>query len=122
MMALIQLFTYSFMKAFATSILLSLSLVTMRPATAHAQGLPLLPARLVVRPLTRYLAATLHLTHKQADAVQRALRNRPARPLAPEDLTLSLSPVLTPEAQERLQALQNNAAAYQALCYLAARH
>ena len=117
------------MKSFTLAASLLLTVLAMRPAQAHSQAATrLIPhgfclfGRPAARPLTRYLAATLHLTHKQADAVQRALRNRPARPLAPEDLTLSLSPVLTPEAQERLQALQNNAAAYQALCYLAARH
>lgn len=113
------------MKVLATTILLLLSLTATRPAEAHLSGLPHLPllhCRPGARPLTRYLAATLHLTHKQAHAVQRALRNYPTRSLAPEDLGVSLGPVLTPEAQERLQVLQTNATTYQTLHYLAARH
>jgi hypothetical protein len=113
------------MKALSTALLLLLSLASVRPAEACLPGhyqLPLVFARPAVRPLTRYLAAVLHLTPRQATAVQRALRSCPARQLAPEDLTLSLSPVLTPEAQERLQSLQNNATNYRALYYLAARH
>jgi hypothetical protein len=113
------------MKALFTSILLVVSLAAVRPVEARLPSrcqLPLVFARPAVRPLTRYLAAVLHLTPKQATAVQRALRNCPAHSLAPEDLTLSLSPVLTPEAQERLQSLQNNATNYRALYYLAARH
>jgi hypothetical protein len=113
------------MKSLSTAILLLLSLAAIRPAEARLPGrgqLPLIFGRPAVRPLTRYLAAMLHLTPKQANAVQQALRQRPARPLAPEDLTLSLNTVLTPEAQERLQSLQNNATSYRALSYLAARH
>ncbi len=105
--------------------MLLVGLAAASPAEAHSrsrQQFPLLPTRSGARPLTRYLAAVLHLTRRQATAVQQALRTCPARPLAPEDLTLSLSPVLTPEAQERLQALQNNATTYRALCYLTARH
>ncbi len=113
------------MKILATSILLFLSLAATRPAEAHLRRLPHLPllhCRPGARPLTRYLAATLHLTHKQARAVQQALRTYPAHSLAPENLTLSLSPVLTPEAQERLQELQDDVTTYKALYYLAARH
>ena len=93
--------------------------------TAHAQGLPSAtpaPARPAVRPLTRYLAATLRLSPKQAAAVQQALRTRQAHTLAPEELTASLSPVLSPDAQERLQSLQEDATTYRALYYLAAQH
>ena len=112
------------MKALSTITLL-LSLVAARPAAAHIRSLPqlaLVPSRPVVRPLTRYLAAVLHLSPRQAAAVQQALRSYPARSFAPEDLALSLSPVLAPEAQLRLQSLQSDVTTYRALCYLAARH
>jgi hypothetical protein len=113
------------MKISVTTILLLFSLATTRPAEAHWRGLhqlPLLLCRPGARPLTRYLTATLHLTHKQAVAVQRALRSHTATRLTPEQLTLSLSPVLSPEAQEQLLDIQANAASYQTLAYLTTRH
>jgi hypothetical protein len=74
------------------------------------------------RPLVRYLTATLRLTPAQVVAVQQALRTELPRPLVPEQLVQRLSPVLGPEAQERLQALQTNVDSYRTLYYLAARH
>ena len=84
--------------------------------------MPVAAARPTVRPLTRYLAAMLRLSPKQAAAVQQALRNRPAGTLAPEDLTASLTPVLSLDAQQRLQSLQGDVTTYRALYYLAGRH
>ncbi len=89
------------------------------PQVPPAAGLP---SRPTTRPLVRYLTATLRLTPTQAAAVQQVLRTETPRPLAPEQLAQSLSPVLSPEAQERLQALQNSVDSYQRLYYLAARH
>jgi len=86
---------------------------------APAAGQPATPG---TRPLVRYLTATLHLTPAQAAAVQQALRTESPRPLLPEQLAQSIGPVLSLEAQERLQSLQANAAAYRTLYYLAARH
>ncbi len=113
------------MKALLTTTFLLLGLCLAGPISVHAQSqlpLPVAATRPTVRPLTRYLAATLRLTPKQAVAVQQALRNRPARTLAPEDLTASLTPVLSPDAQERLQSLQGDVTTYRTLYYLAARH
>lgn len=117
------------MKSFVLAASLLLSTLATRPAQAHTQA----PARLVprgfclfarptVRPLTRYLAATLRLTPKQAVAVQRTLHKHTSKRLAPESLSLSLSPVLSPEAQQQLLDMQQNAASYQTLVYLTARH
>ena len=113
------------MNGMLTRALFVFGLLAAGSVAAHAQGLPTAtpaPARSTVRPLTRYLAATLRLSPKQAAAVQQALRNRTTRTLAPEDLTASLSPVLSPDAQERLLSLQEDASTYRALYYLGARH
>lgn len=113
------------MKALFTTLLL-LGIFAAGPVRAHAQGQPPLPlaapARPAVRPLARYLAAVLRLTPAQTVAVQLALRNSAPYPLAPETLLGCLSPVLSLEAQQRLQSLQNDATTYRALHYLAARH
>jgi len=113
------------MKHLFTTAFLLLNLVLASSPSAHAQG-PLAgpPAapRPTVRPLTRYLAATLHLSPQQAAAVQQALRNQLARPLAPEALLVSLGPVLSLDAQQRLQSLQGDVATYRTLYDLAARH
>lgn len=109
---------------FATTFL-CLSLLAASAVSAHAQGLPtttVAATHPTVRPLTRYLAAMLRLTPKQAADVQEALRTRPVRTLAPEDLTVSLSPVLNLDAQQRLQSLQTDVTTYRALYYLATRH
>lgn len=79
-------------------------------------------ARPGARPLVRYLTATLRLTPAQVAAVQQVLRTEVPRPLVPEQLTQRLEPVLSPEAQERLHALQTNVDSYRTLYYLAARH
>lgn len=79
-------------------------------------------ARPGARPLVRYLTATLRLTPAQVVAVQQVLRTEAPRPLVPEQLAQRLEPVLGPEAQERLHALQTNVNSYRALYYLAARH
>lgn len=116
------------MKSFATAAALLLTVLATRPAPAHTAPTGLVPhgfslfARPTVRPLTRYLAATLRLTPKQAAAVQRTLHSRAAKRLAPEDLSLSLSPVLSPEAQQQLLDMQQNAASYRTLVSLTARH
>lgn len=91
---------------------------TLRQA-APATGRPATPG---ARPLVRYLTATLRLTPTQAAAVQQALSTESPRPLLPEQLAQNIGPVLSLEAQERLQSLQANAAAYRTLYYLAARH
>lgn len=117
------------MKSFAIAASLLLTALATRPALAQPQA----PARLVprsfclfgrptARPLTRYLTATLRLTPKQAATVQRTLHGHAAKRLAPEQLALSLSPVLSPEAQLQLLDMQENAASYQTLSYLTARH
>ncbi|MGI4866661.1 MAG: hypothetical protein ACRYFZ_22255 [Janthinobacterium lividum] len=108
-----------------TRALLVFGLLAAGSFSVHAQSqfpIPAAFARPTVRPLTRYLAAMLRLSPKQAAAVQQALRNRPDHTLAPEDLTASLSPVLSLDAQERLLSLQGNATTYRALYYLAAQH
>lgn len=113
------------MKSLLTTALLLVSLLGAGSVLARLPGqvpLPLVAARPAVRPLTRYLAAVLRLTPKQAAAVQQALRTSAPQPLAPEALALCLSSVLSLEAQERLQTLQNDATTYRALYYLAARH
>jgi hypothetical protein len=94
------------------------------PAPALPQVPPAAPApcRPGARPLVRYLTATLRLTPTQVAAVQQALRTDMPRSLVPEQLAQSLSPVLSPEAQERLHALQTNVDSYRTLYYLAARH
>lgn len=115
------------MKYFALAAALLLAALAAGPAQAHA----LAPTRLAprgfylfgrptARPLTRYLAATLRLTPRQAVAVQRTLHGHAAKRLAPEQLALSLGPVLSPEAQQQLLAMQENAASYQTLAYLTA--
>ena len=114
------------MKSLLATVLLLTSVLATRPTLAH----PFAPARAIpqaagvarVRPLTRYLAAMLRLTPKQAAAVQQALRTHRSHSLTPEELRLNLELVLSLEAQQRLQALQTNATSYQMLAYLAARH
>ncbi|HET9502645.1 MAG TPA: hypothetical protein VFO93_03840 [Hymenobacter sp.] len=91
----------------------------VRPQVPLAAMGPLRPG---ARPLVRYLTATLRLTPAQAVAVQQALRTEVPRPLVPEQLAQRLEPVLSPEAQERLHALQTNVDSYRTLYYLAARH
>lgn len=90
-------------------------------AQAHVRLAPT-AERPAVRPLTRYLAATLHLTPTQATAVQERLRAHPLQAPAPEELVAVLEPVLSYEAQSHLAALQNNATSYQTLFYLTTRH
>lgn len=116
------------MKSFALAASLLLTVLATRPAQAHPQtATRLIPrgfclfGRPAVRPLTRYLTATLHLTHKQAADVQRTLRGHSTKRLSAERLSLSLSPVLSNEAHEQLLAMQENAASYQTLSYLATR-
>lgn len=92
------------------------------PALALPQAPSAVAARPGARPLVRYLTATLRLTPTQVAAVQQVLRTEMPRPLVPEQLTLHLEPVLSPEAQERLHALQTNVDSYRTLYYLAARH
>jgi len=92
------------------------------PALALPQAPSAVAARAGARPLVRYLTATLRLTPAQVVAVQQALRTETPRPLAPEQLTQRLEPVLSPEAQERLHTLQTNVDSYRTLSYLAARH
>jgi hypothetical protein len=117
------------MKSFAIAASLLLTVLATQPVLARTQA----PTRLIprgfclfgrptARPLTRYLAATLRLTPRQAAAVQRTLHGHAAKRLAPEQLALSLSPVLSAEKQQQLLAMQENAASYQALVYLTARH
>ena len=116
------------MKFFALIASLMLILLASPPTQAHK----LTPTRLVprhfhlfgrssLRPLTRYLTATLRLTPKQAVAVQRTLHGHATKHFAPEQLSLSLSPILGVEAQQQLLAMQENAASYQTLAYLATR-
>jgi hypothetical protein len=117
------------MKSFAIAASLLLTLLATRPAAAYTLASNrLIPrgfclfGRPTVRPLTRYLTATLRLTPKQAVAVQRSLHKHTAKRLAPEQLALSLGPVLSLEAQQQLLAIQENAASYHTLTYLTARH
>ncbi|TVT39442.1 hypothetical protein FNT36_17495 [Hymenobacter setariae] len=117
------------MKSFVLAATLLLTGLATRPAQAHTlASTRLVPrgfclfGRPTVRPLTRYLVATLHLTHRQAVAVQRTLHGHAAKRLAPEQLSLSLGPVLSPEVQEQLLAMQENAASYRTLTYLTAHH
>jgi hypothetical protein len=117
------------MKSVAVAALLLFALVATRPAQAHAlASTRLIPrgfclfGRPAARPLTRYLTATLRLTPKQAAAVQRRLHGHATKRLAPEQLALSLSPLLSPEEQQHLLDIQQNAASYRTLTYLTARH
>ena len=130
MLATLPLFNrYRTIKKYVTFLLLlsgvaGSRLVVAGPAPVRPQ-VPLAavgPIRPGARPLVRYLTATLRLTPAQAVAVQQALRTETPRPLAPEQLTQRLEPVLSPEAQERLHALQTNVDSYRTLYYLAARH
>lgn len=117
------------MKSFALATSLLFTVLATCPAQAHPQvATRLIPrgfclfGRPAVRPLTRYLAATLRLTPKQAANVQRTLRSHTAKRLGPEQLSLSLSFVLSAEAQQKLLDMQENAASYQTLSYLTTRH
>ena len=91
-----------------------------------ALTLPQVPSAVAARPgarlLVRYLTATLRLTPAQVAAVQQALRTEVPRPLVPEQLAQRLEPVLSPNAQEHLHALQTNVDSYRTLYYLAAPH
>ena len=117
------------MKSFTLAALLLLTGLATNPALAHNQA----PTRLIprgfclfgrpaARPLTRYLAATLRLTPKQAATVQRTLRRHTAKRLGPEQLSLSLSFILSAEAQQQLSDMQGDAASYRTLSYLTTRH
>lgn len=117
------------MKSFTLAASLLLTVLATRPAQAHPQtATRLIPrgfclfGRPAARPLTRYLAATLRLTPKQAATVQRTLHGHAAKRLAPEQLASSLGDVLSAEAQQQLLAMQENAASYQTLSYLTTRH
>lgn len=113
------------MKFFAIAVSLLLAGLATPPAQAPARLVPhgfCLFGRPAARPLTRYLVATLRLTPQQAVAVQRALNAHAAKGLPPEQLTLSLNPVLSPEAQQQLLNIQGDAASYRTLTYLTIRH
>ena len=117
------------MKSFVIAASLLLTVMATRPAMAHTQATTrIIPrgfclfGRPTARPLARYLTATLRLTPKQAAAVQRTLQGHAAKRLAPEQLALSLSPVLSVESQQQLLDMQENAASYRTLAYLTTRH
>jgi hypothetical protein len=117
------------MKSIAVAALLLFALVATRPVQAHEfASARLIPrgfwlfGRPAARPLTRYLAATLRLTPKRAAAVQRRLHGHATKRFAPEQLALSLSPLLSPEEQQHLLDMQENAASYRTLTYLTAHH
>lgn len=78
-------------------------------ATSHA----------TVRPLVRYLTATLHLRRHKARQVQRAVLRNPLEVTTPEQVADRLRPVLSDAQYERYTVLQNNVASYEMLNRLA---
>lgn len=91
---------------------LTLSSVSAAPATS---------AHVTVRPLVRYLTATLHLHRHKARLVQRAVLHNPLALSTPEQVGERLRPVLSAAQFEQYWALQNEVSSYEMLSRLAAQ-
>lgn len=116
------------MKAFFTASFLFLAVLLTAPTRAFAQdverptpSLRLAGGELSARPLVRYLAATLQLSHAQTETVQQALRTRPLEVRTPEQVSQRLQAVLTLDQYDQLLQLQADADTYKCLRCLATR-
>ena len=116
------------MKAFFTTGLLFLAILLTAPTRVAAQdverptpSLSIANGNLSARPLVRYLAARLQLTHEQTHEVQHALRVRPLQVRTPEQISQRLQAVLTPDQYSQLLAIQADADTYKNLRALAVR-
>lgn len=123
--------THSFlcsMKALLTASIFSLAICLFAPNRALAQDVTrptpsvgLAGGNLSAGPLVRYLAASLQLTHQEAEMVQRALRTRPLEVRTPEQVSQRLQAVLTLDQYDQLLQLQADASTYKSLRCLAMR-
>ncbi|MGI4834190.1 MAG: hypothetical protein ACRYFK_12090 [Janthinobacterium lividum] len=92
------------------------SLVPAASAAPHSTS------HATVRPLVRYLTATLHLRPRAARRVQRAVLHAPLALRTPEQVAERLRPVLSADQFEHYGHLQNDVVAYEQLQRLAAQH
>ena len=100
------------MKSFFFAVLCLLSLAAA-PQTASAKS---------VRPLTRYLTATLHLRRREAKAVQTAVNQHPLHTRTPEEVVERLRTVLNADQLQTLTALTGSVDSYEILHQLASGH
>ena len=100
------------MKSFFLAVLFLLALAAA-PQTASAKN---------VRPLTRYLTATLHLRHRQVKAVQTAVNQHPLQTRTPEEVIERLRSVLNADQLQTLTALTGSVDSYEMLHQLANGH
>lgn len=106
------------MKATLTTTFLLVVALGQRPALASSRDperpMPsvgvLAGGAIGASPLVRYLAATLHLSQEQTQAVQLAVQKHQRQVRTPELLAERLSTVLTPSEFERFLQLRDDAA------------